>query len=127
MPKRGLSHEPRNYGPLDTASGDAAALDCGDAGCLSGRAMAAETLPGQPGTQLGLDRHSRRGATVLITRTSYSDYLDGAQFINFLLGPATGALAVPRARNLHHVRSSLKGISVALVADVCWLIRSSRR
>lgn len=30
------------------------------------------------------------------TETPYQDYFDGAQFIHFLLGPATVALAVPR-------------------------------
>ncbi|HEY0146219.1 MAG TPA: LrgB family protein, partial [Methylovirgula sp.] len=34
------------------------------------------------------------GLVVLATGTSYSTYFGGAQFINFLLGPATVALAV---------------------------------
>src|SRR5208283_6065839 len=34
-------------------------------------------------------------AVVVATRTSYQTYFGGAQFINFLLGPATIALAVP--------------------------------
>jgi len=56
------------------------------------------------------------GAVVLATGTSYPAYFAGAQFINFLLGPATVALAVPLARNLHHVRRSLSGIGFALLA-----------
>lgn len=56
------------------------------------------------------------GAIVLATGTSYKTYFAGAQFINFLLGPATVALAVPLARNLHHVRRSLHGIGLALLA-----------
>ena len=30
-----------------------------------------------------------------LTRTDYATYFDGAQFIHFLLGPATVALALP--------------------------------
>ena len=55
-------------------------------------------------------------AAVLITGTPYTTYLAATQFISFLLGPATVALAVPLARNLHHIRRSLGGISVALMA-----------
>lgn len=32
---------------------------------------------------------------LLATGTSYSDYFEGGQFVHFLLGPATVALAVP--------------------------------
>jgi putative effector of murein hydrolase len=55
-------------------------------------------------------------AALLAAREPYATYFAGAQFINFLLGPATVALAVPLARNIRHVRSSLKGVSQALVA-----------
>jgi predicted murein hydrolase (TIGR00659 family) len=34
-------------------------------------------------------------ASLLLTRTSYTAYFTGAQYIHFLLGPATVALAVP--------------------------------
>ena len=53
---------------------------------------------------------------VLATGTPYATYFAGAQFIHFLLGPATVALAVPLARNLHHVRRNLHGIGLALLA-----------
>ena len=56
------------------------------------------------------------GAVVLATGTPYPTYFQGAQFIHFLLGPATVALGVPLARNLHHVRRSLVGVLVALLA-----------
>ncbi|MEJ0050704.1 MAG: LrgB family protein [Methylovirgula sp.] len=56
------------------------------------------------------------GLVVLATGTSYSTYFGGAQFINFLLGPATVALAVPLARNFHHIRRNLASIGVALAA-----------
>ena len=75
-------------------------------------------------------------AVVLSTGTSYKTYLVGAQFINFLLGPATVALAVPLARNLRHIRSSLGGIGLALMAGstssivsgtgLVWLLGGSR-
>ncbi len=56
------------------------------------------------------------GAVVLVAGVRYSTYFAGAQFIDFLLGPATVALAVPMARNIGYVRSSLKGVGLALLA-----------
>ena len=35
------------------------------------------------------------GAFLLLTKTSYTTYFGGAQFVHFLLGPATVALGVP--------------------------------
>jgi putative effector of murein hydrolase len=55
-------------------------------------------------------------AIVLATGTSYATYFSGAQLINFLLGPATVALAVPLARNLHHIRRGFHAIALALLA-----------
>jgi putative effector of murein hydrolase len=70
------------------------------------------------------------GAVVVATGTPYATYFRGAQFIHFLLGPATVALGVPLARNLHHVRRSLAGVIVALAAGSAvslvsglWLVR----
>ena len=39
------------------------------------------------------------GAFLLLTGTSYTTYFEGAQFVHFLLGPATVALAVPLYEN----------------------------
>lgn len=50
------------------------------------------------------------------TGTPYARYFAGAQFIQFLLGPATVALAVPLALNLSHVRRSFPGVGLALLA-----------
>ena len=55
-------------------------------------------------------------AIVAASGTSYQAYFSGAQFINFLLGPVTIALAVPLAKNLRLVRANLRGIGLALLA-----------
>ncbi len=55
--------------------------------------------------------------TVLLTTgTSYATYFEGAQFVHFLLGPATVALAVPLFRNRHVVGRALLPIAAALFA-----------
>jgi predicted murein hydrolase (TIGR00659 family) len=53
---------------------------------------------------------------LLVTGTPYETYFDGAQFVHFLLGPATVALAVPLVQNLRHVRRALLPLAAALVA-----------
>ncbi|MGC2856722.1 LrgB family protein [Novispirillum sp. DQ9] len=50
------------------------------------------------------------------TGTDYATYFDGAQFVHFLLGPATVALAVPLWRNLAEVRRRLLPMACALLA-----------
>ncbi len=56
-------------------------------------------------------------AVVLVaTRTPYPAYFAGAQFVHFLLGPATVALAVPLVRYLPEVRRTLVPMLAALVA-----------
>ena len=55
-------------------------------------------------------------ATILIASgTSYETFFAGAQFVHFLLGPATVALAIPLYRNLGRVRASLAPMGVALL------------
>lgn len=51
-----------------------------------------------------------------VTGTDYATYFDGAQFVHFLLGPATVALAVPLWRNLAEVRRRLLPMACALLA-----------
>ena len=46
-------------------------------------------------------------AVLAATGTPYETYFDGAQFVHFLLGPATVALAVPLFENRAHVRAAL--------------------
>ena len=50
-----------------------------------------------------------------LTGTDYRVYFAGAQFVHFLLGPATVALAIPLYRNRALVRSRLLPIIAALV------------
>ena len=54
------------------------------------------------------------GTLLVATHTSYEIFFTGAQFIHFLLGPATVALAVPLYRNLGRVRATLVPMLFAL-------------
>ncbi len=47
---------------------------------------------------------------LLATHTSYQAYFEGGQYIQFLLGPATVALAVPMHANLARIRQSAPAI-----------------
>ncbi len=49
------------------------------------------------------------------TATPYGTYFEGAQFVHFMLGPATVALAGPLYSNLHHVRRTLVPMAGALL------------
>lgn len=55
-------------------------------------------------------------AILAVTGTPYRDYFDGAQFIHFLLGPATVALAVPLAGQAAELRRQWLPITLALLA-----------
>lgn len=50
------------------------------------------------------------------TETKYQTYFAGAQFVHFLLGPATVALAIPLYRNLDLIRRLWLPILVTIVA-----------
>jgi len=52
---------------------------------------------------------------LLLSGTPYSRYFDGAQFVHFLLGPATVALAVPLYQNVSRIRRMLFPLSIALL------------
>jgi len=54
--------------------------------------------------------------TLWATGTEYETYFEGAQFVHFLLGPATVALAVPLHANLGRVRQALVPMLAALLA-----------
>ncbi|MGQ3353793.1 MAG: LrgB family protein [Phreatobacter sp.] len=55
-------------------------------------------------------------AVLLATGTPFETYFAGAQFVHFLLGPATVALAVPLWRMRREVRRALLPMAVALIA-----------
>lgn len=55
-------------------------------------------------------------ALLWATDTSYATYFEGAQFVHFLLGPATVALAVPLWLNWPTVRRAALPIVAALLA-----------
>jgi predicted murein hydrolase (TIGR00659 family) len=55
-------------------------------------------------------------AGLLLGGVSYRDYFEGAQFVHFLLGPATVALAVPLARQWQAVRASPVAILASILA-----------
>jgi predicted murein hydrolase (TIGR00659 family) len=64
-------------------------------------------------------------ALLAATGTSYETYFDGAQFVHFLLGPATVALAVPLRENIAVVRRSLLPMAAALLAGSATAIVSA--
>lgn len=53
-------------------------------------------------------------AVLVATGTEYTVYFEGAQFVHFLLGPATVALAIPLFRQFDKVRRS----GIAILASV---------
>lgn len=60
-----------------------------------------------------------------LTGTSYETYFDGAQFIHFLLGPATVALAIPLFANLGTIRRLLLPMMAALFAGSAVAVASA--
>jgi predicted murein hydrolase (TIGR00659 family) len=75
-------------------------------------------------------------AILVVTRTPYGDYFEGAQFVHFLLGPATVSLAVPLRREPHRARARAVPFTFALVVGsataavtsvgFAWLMGASR-
>ncbi len=59
-----------------------------------------------------------------ISGTDYQTYFNGAQFVHFLLGPATVALGVPLYRNLEMVGRNLLPMLAALLVGAS--LRSCR-
>ena len=60
-----------------------------------------------------------------LTGTSYQSYFDGAQFIHFLLGPATVALAVPLYAHADRVRRQFLPLLAGLLAGSLTAILSA--
>ncbi|RBP18225.1 putative murein hydrolase (TIGR00659 family) [Roseiarcus fermentans] len=65
------------------------------------------------------------GALLMLTGTDYQTYFNGAQFVHFLLGPATVALAVPLYRNLELVSRNLLPMAAALAVGAVTAIVSA--
>lgn len=75
-------------------------------------------------------------AVLKLTGTDYRDYFEGAQFVHFLLGPATVALAVPLYQQLRQLRRSLVAVLVAVsvgsvtaavsAVAIAWALGASR-
>jgi predicted murein hydrolase (TIGR00659 family) len=63
--------------------------------------------------------------TLAATDTAYETYFGGAQFVHFLLGPATVALAVPLYENRAEVRRAVLPMLLALVAGSATAIVSA--
>ena len=55
---------------------------------------------------------------LLATGTSYSDYFEGGQFVHFLLGPATVALAVPLYQQFSRLRQLWLPVTISLFCGV---------
>ncbi len=55
-------------------------------------------------------------ALLLLTGTPYTAYFEGGQYVQFLLGPATVALAVPMYANLQRIRRAAPAIVPAILA-----------
>jgi len=64
-------------------------------------------------------------ALLQLSGTDYPTYFNGAQFVHFLLGPATVALAVPLYRNFALVRQNLLPMAAALVVGALVAIVSA--
>jgi len=75
-------------------------------------------------------------AVLTLTHTPYADYFEGAQFVHFLLGPATVALAIPLYAQIEKLKRAFVPIIAALVAGsltaivsavgIAWLLGASR-
>lgn len=63
-------------------------------------------------------------AALLITDTPYDAYFEGAQFVHFMLGPATVCLAVPLYFNLRAVKRTALPILVSLMVGTLVAIGS---
>lgn len=64
-------------------------------------------------------------AVLTLTGTEYQTYFEGAQFVHFLLGPATIALAVPLYSHFGKVRAVILPMLVALLAGAVTAVVSA--
>jgi predicted murein hydrolase (TIGR00659 family) len=64
-------------------------------------------------------------ALLLATGTPYPTYLDGAQLVHFLVGPATVAMAVPLYSHLDRLKSTAVPLTIALLVGSVTAIASA--
>lgn len=71
------------------------------------------------------------GGLLWVTATPYGTYFAGAQFVHFMLGPATVALALPLYANRAQIRRALLPMlaallagSVTAIASALWIARA---
>ncbi|TRX55116.1 LrgB family protein [Thalassomonas sp. M1454] len=57
-------------------------------------------------------------STLLVLGVNYEQYFNGGQFIHYLLGPATVALAIPLYTQLHRIKKMLLPITITLFSSV---------
>ncbi|MGO0788848.1 LrgB family protein [Herbaspirillum seropedicae] len=62
---------------------------------------------------------------LFVTRTPYKTYFEGAQFVHFMLGPATVALALPLFRQWHNFRRSALPLMLGLAAGSVTAVASA--
>ncbi|WP_017325854.1 LrgB family protein [Synechococcus sp. PCC 7336] len=55
---------------------------------------------------------------LLLTNTSYEVYFEGGQYVHFLLGPATVALAIPLYKQFSKLRQLWLPVSIAIISGV---------
>lgn len=55
---------------------------------------------------------------LILTDTSYADYFEGGQYVHFLLGPATVALAIPLYQQAANLRKLWLPLSITLFSGV---------
>ncbi|MGB1110745.1 MAG: LrgB family protein [Gammaproteobacteria bacterium] len=76
-------------------------------------------------------------ALLTLTDTPYSEYFEGAQFVHFLLGPATVALALPLYKHFDAIRRSAPALLVSIISGsvaaivsavgLAWLLDASEQ
>jgi predicted murein hydrolase (TIGR00659 family) len=62
---------------------------------------------------------------LLVTRTPYATYFEGAKFVHFLIGPATVALAIPLYSQLERLKRMWLPVGVALLVGSATAIVSA--
>ncbi|RVT82168.1 LrgB family protein [Rhodobacteraceae bacterium CCMM004] len=62
---------------------------------------------------------------LLLSGTDYATYFEGAQFVHFMLGPATVALGLPLYANRHRIRRVLLPMAAALAVGSATAVASA--